>query len=118
MLTDEFRYRLLKLLEARPDLTQRGIADELGISLGRVNYGLRILIASGLVKADASGPKEAGRTCRYLITARGVNERSRVTMEFLMARLDQHERMKLEIHELRREVVEIERKARRGNASG
>ncbi|NIO41376.1 MAG: MarR family EPS-associated transcriptional regulator [Burkholderiales bacterium] len=118
MLTDEFSYRLLRLLEVRPDLTQRGIADDLGISLGRVNYCLRALIGNGLIQANAPVSDEAGRSRRYLITPRGMKEKSRVTTKFLRARLDEYEKIKLEIHQLRREVLEIERKTRRGNARG
>ena len=47
MLTDEYRYRILKLLEADPSASQRKLADQLGISLGRVNFCLQALIDKG-----------------------------------------------------------------------
>ena len=52
MLTDETRYRILKLLEAEPHASQRRIADELGLSLGRVNFCVQALVEKGLVKVN------------------------------------------------------------------
>ena len=55
MLSEEVRYRLLKLLEPNPRLSQREVARELGISLGKVNYCLRALVEKGWIKAAANG---------------------------------------------------------------
>ena len=52
MLSDEVRYKLMKLLEANPQLSQRDVARELGISFGKVNYCVRALMRKGWIKAS------------------------------------------------------------------
>lgn len=52
MLTDEYRYKVLKLLDANPNLSQRALAKELGVSLGRANYCLKALVERGMIKAS------------------------------------------------------------------
>lgn len=104
VLTDETRYRILKLLEADPHASQRRIADELGISLGRVNYCLQALIKKGLVKANNFRKSANKRAYLYLLTPRGVEERARVTARFLRVKLDEYEILKRELEELQREA--------------
>ena len=104
MLTDETRYRILKLLEADPHASQRRISDELGISLGRVNYCLNALIAKGLVKVNNFRNSENKRAYLYLLTPRGIEERARVTARFLRVKLSEYETLKQEVEELQREA--------------
>lgn len=109
MLTDEYRYRILKLLEADPRASQRRIADELGISLGRVNFCLQALIEKGLVKAENFRNSTNKRAYLYLLTRRGAEEKARTAIRFLKARLAEHEELTREIGELRREVAQLTR---------
>lgn len=104
MLTDEYRYRILKLLEADPHASQRRIADELGISLGRVNYCLQALIQKGLVKVNNFRKHANKPGYLYLLTPRGIEEKARVTARFLRRKLDEYETLKLELQELEREA--------------
>jgi len=105
MLNDETRYRILKVLEADPQASQRRIADELGISLGRVNYCLQALIKKGLVKANNFRNSANKRAYLYLLTPRGIEERARVTARFLRVKLDEYEILKRELEELEREAA-------------
>ena len=105
VLTDETRYRILKLLEADPHASQRRISDELGISLGRVNYCLNALIKKGLVKANNFRNSDNKRAYLYLLTPRGIEERTRVTARFLRVKLDEYEILKRELEELQREAA-------------
>ncbi len=105
MLTDEYRYRILKLLEADPHASQRKIADELGISLGRVNYCLQALIEKGLVKVNNFRSNANRRAYLYLLTPRGIEEKAVVTARFLKRKLDEYEALKREVEELQREAV-------------
>lgn len=105
MLTDETRYRILKLLEADPKASQRRIADELGISLGRVNFCLKALIDKGLVKVNNFRNNANKRAYLYLLTPRGIEEKARVTARFLRVKLDEYEILKHELEELRREAA-------------
>ena len=104
VLNDETRYRILKMLEADPQASQRRIADELGISLGRVNYCLQALIKRGLVKANNFRNSANKRAYLYLLTPRGMEEKARVTMRFLRVKLDEYEMLKRELEELQREA--------------
>lgn len=104
MLTDEYRYRILKLLEADPHASQRRIADELGISLGRVNYCLKALIDKGLVKVNNFRNNANKRTYLYLLTPKGIEEKAKVTVQFLQVKMAEYEAVKREIEELQREA--------------
>jgi EPS-associated MarR family transcriptional regulator len=105
LLTDEYRYRILKLLEADPQASQRKIADELGISLGRVNFCLQALIEKGLVKANNFRNSANKRAYLYLLTPKGIEERAIVTARFLKRKLDEYEILKRELEELQREAA-------------
>lgn len=105
VLTDEYRYRILKLLEADPHASQRRIADELGISLGRVNYCLQALIEKGLVKVNNFRSSANKRAYLYLLTPRGIEEKARVTARFLRVKLDEYETLKRELEELQGEAA-------------
>jgi len=107
VLTDETRYRLLKVLEADPQASQRRIADELGISLGRVNYCLQALIKKGLVKANNFRSSTNKHAYLYLLTPRGIEEKARVTARFLRVKLDEYEILKRELEELQREAATL-----------
>ena len=116
MLTDEYRYRILKLLEADPQASQRRIADELGISLGRVNYCLQALIEKGLIKVNNFRNSANKRAYLYLLTPRGIEEKATVTARFLRRKLDEYETLKRELEELQREASAVSQpdEARKG----
>jgi len=111
MLTDEYRYRILKMLEADPQASQRRIADELGISLGRVNYCLQKLIEKGLVKVNNFRNSDNKRAYLYLLTPKGMEERAKVTVRFLQVKLSEYEILKRELEELEREAAKAKRTA-------
>jgi len=104
MLNDETRYRILKMLESDPQASQRRIADELGISLGRVNYCLQALIRKGLVKVNNFRSSHRKRAYLYLLTPRGIEDKARVTARFLHVKLAEYEILKRELEELQREA--------------
>lgn len=108
MLDDETRYRILKILEADPQASQRRIADQLGISLGRVNYCLQALIKKGLVKANNFRNSTNKRAYLYLLTPRGIDEKARVTARFLRVKMDEYEILKRELEELQREAAALD----------
>ncbi len=107
MLSDEFRYKILKRLEADPDVSQRALAGELGISLGRANYCLQALAEKGLVKVNnfRTSRNKAGYV--YLLTPKGIEEKAKLTFEFLKIKLVEHEELKREIASLQQEARQI-----------
>lgn len=110
MLSEEVRYRLLKLLEPNPHLSQREVARELGISLGKVNYCLRALVDRGWIKATNFKNSKNKSAYMYLLTPRGLQEKTRVTARFLHAKVREYEALRDEIEQFR---AEAGRKTRR-----
>jgi EPS-associated MarR family transcriptional regulator len=101
---DELRLRVLRALEANPELSQRQLAAELGVSLGGVNYALKALIGRGFVKADnfrRSGSKVA---YLYVLTPKGIAEKSSLATAFLGRKLEEYEVLRQEIEALKGEV--------------
>ena len=101
---DELRLRVLRALEANPELSQRQLAAELGVSLGGVNYALKALIERGFVKADnfrRSGSKVA---YLYVLTPKGIAEKSSLATAFLGRKLEEYEVLRQEIEALKGEV--------------
>lgn len=108
-LSDEHRYKLLKLLADNPDLNQRQISSALGISLGKVNFCLQALIAKGLVKASNFGHNPDKRKYRYLLTLQGIEEKARVTLRFLDRKQREYQQLKAEIAQLQQEARALAR---------
>lgn len=104
MLTDEYRYKVLKLLDDNPELTQRQLAKSLGISLGKVNYCLKALIEKGMIKASNFRNSQNKHAYAYLLTRSGIEAKTRLTAEFLKIKIAEHQSLKKEIEELRRQV--------------
>ncbi|MES2499835.1 MAG: MarR family EPS-associated transcriptional regulator [Pseudomonadota bacterium] len=104
MLTDEYRYKILKILEANPEISQRDLARELDISLGRVNFCLKALIKIGLLKATNFRNNRNKLAYMYLLTPKGLEEKSMVTARFLKAKLQEHANLQAEIEELREDA--------------
>ena len=94
---EDARFRVLRLIEERPDLSQRQIADELGISLGSVNYCLKGLVEKGMVKIRNFRSSRNKMGYAYLLTPRGVAEKSALTSAFLARRMREYEALKAEI---------------------
>ena len=107
MPTDEYRYRIPKLRENNPTASQREIARELGVSLGRVNYCLQALVEKGLIKVNNFRRNESKRAYLYFLTPKGMKEKSRVTVRFLKLKLDEYESLKREVAELQREAGKL-----------
>jgi EPS-associated MarR family transcriptional regulator len=105
MLSDEYRYKILKRLESDPDVSQRTLAAELGISVGKVNYCLKALMHRGLVKANNFRNNENKRAYLYFLTPKGIEEKSKVTFRFLKYKIAEYEALKDEIEDLKREVT-------------
>ena len=100
----ETRLTILRTLESKPDLSQRGLARELGISLGKTNYCLRALIDRGWVKAGNFGKSRAKHRYLYQLTPAGIAAKARITQRFLKRKLQEHETLVKEIERLRQEL--------------
>ncbi len=97
-------YQILKLISERSEISQRNLAVELGLSLGKTNYCLKACIARGLVTADRFRRSDNKRAYAYLLTPFGVEEKARMTLAFLHYKMQAYERLHREIEELKVEV--------------
>lgn len=103
---EDTHLRLLRLLEARPDLSQRDLARELGTSLGKINYCLNALIDKGLVKVRNFRNSRNKLGYAYLLTPRGIDRKAKITVQFLNRKIAEYEALKIEIEQLQREIGE------------
>lgn len=103
------RFRMLRLLEQQPDITQREIAENLDISLGGVNYSLRALIDRGLVKIQNFQSSKNKLGYVYFLTPKGIKEKSILTAVFLKAKLREYENLEKEIALLKVEVLNTDK---------
>ena len=99
-LTDESRYRILRLIEQNPTINQREIARELGISLGKANFCVNALIEKGILKASSFLNSRNKRAYTYILTPQGIEEKARVTLRFLRRKIGEYEALQQEIAEL------------------
>ena len=101
---DELRLRVLRALEANPELSQRQLAAELGVSLGGVNYTLKALVERGFVKADNFRKLGSKTAYLYVLTPKGIAEKASLATAFLGRKLEEYEVLRQEIEALKGEV--------------
>lgn len=99
-LREDTHFRVLTLIEKNPELSQRELAKELGVSLGGVNYALRGLAEKGLVKAQNFSRSDKKLAYTYILTPKGLAEKSLLTARFLKRKMDEYEALKSEIEML------------------
>jgi EPS-associated MarR family transcriptional regulator len=99
------RYKLLKLIEGNPGMSQRRVARELGISLGKVNFCLNSLIQAGLIKVANFKNSHNKAGYMYLLTPRGIKEKARITARFLQWKIREYEALQVEIEQIRSDVL-------------
>lgn len=104
-LREDTRFRVLRLLQERPDLTQREMAQELGVALGSVNFVLNALIEKGLVKARNFRNARNKLRYAYVLTPKGASEKAALATAFLGRKLAEYEALKAEIAALEKEVA-------------
>ena len=101
VLTDPQRLELLKLLHAEPQMSQRDLAQAMGVSLGKANYCLKALMDKGLVKLGNFRRNPDKREYAYLLTPAGLEEKTRITLAFLRRKVAEYEALEKEIEQLR-----------------
>jgi len=105
---EETHFRIMRALEENPDLTQRELAEKLGISVGSLNYCLNALIDKGFVKVGNFQKSKNKFKYVYLLTSKGIAEKVSMTSRFLKRKMQEYEVLKVEIEALKVEVGEDE----------
>ncbi len=103
-LQEDTYFRVMRILEEKPDITQREIAQKLGISTSGLNYALNALIDKGWVKIHNFSESNNKLGYAYLLTPSGIAEKVSLTSRFLQRKTQEYEDMKAEIESLRSEL--------------
>ena len=100
----DVHFRALHLLEEEPELTQRELAEKLGISLGGANYCLKALIEIGHIKAGNFNKNPDKSVYLYLLTPQGIAEKAKLTAGFLKRKMAEYRALKKEIDAIHSKV--------------
>lgn len=101
---EDIRFRVMRLLQDNPDLSQRQLSRELGISLGAVNYCLRALVDKGEVKIRNFRAANNKMRYAYILTPRGLANKAEITRRFLARKMAEYEALKAEIEALEKDI--------------
>jgi len=101
---EDVHFRVLRLLQENPEMSQRDIAAAVGISVGGVHYCLNALIDKGLVKLGNFSAAPDKRRYAYILTPKGLSEKAALTSRFLKRKMEEYAALKAEIDALRDEI--------------
>ena len=107
LMAEERHLKALRLLEQNPEMTQRELADELGVSVGAANYCLKALVEKGWVKLENfnKNPNKLGYL--YLLTPAGLSAKAQLTTKFLRRKIIEYDALKREIQDLKLQVKDL-----------
>jgi EPS-associated MarR family transcriptional regulator len=103
-MTEDTHYRVFKILETNPRISQRELAGELGVSLGKANYCMRALIDKGLVTANNFKNSDNKRAYFYVLTPKGIEAKAKISVRFLARKMAEFETLRAEIEDLKAEL--------------
>lgn len=103
-LQEDTHFRVLRLLQDNPEISQRELAAAVGVSVGGMHYVMSALIEKGLVKLGNFTAAEDKRRYAYLLTPKGLAEKSVITRRFLARKIEEYEALKAEIEALTSEL--------------
>jgi len=99
----DISFRVMRLLQENPDITQREMAEKLGVSVGGLNYCLKALMEKGLVKMQNFSHSKNKFGYVYVLTPRGLSEKAKLTSSFLKRKMAEYELLKAEIEVLKQD---------------
>lgn len=105
-LQEDTHFRVLRLLQANPEMTQRELANAVGASAGGIHYVLSALIEKGLVKLGNFTAAEDKRRYAYVLTRQGLSEKAVMTRNFLTRKTAEYEALRAEIEALSAEIAD------------
>ena len=103
-LSEDLHFRVLRLLQEHPDLSQRELATKLGVSNGKLHYCMKALIDKGLVKLGNFANSKHHLGYAYLLTPKGIAQKARMTGNFLRRKMAEYESLQAEIAALQSEM--------------
>ena len=106
-MTEQRQLNALRLLEENPEMSQRELAEALGVSVGAANYCLKALVEKGWLKLEnfQKNPNKLGYL--YLLTPMGIAAKAQLTASFLRRKMAEYEALRAEIDQLQAELEQI-----------
>jgi EPS-associated MarR family transcriptional regulator len=101
---EDLHFRVLRLIEDQPHVSQRELAERLGVSNGKLHYCMRALIEKGLVKLGNFANSKHHLGYAYLLTPKGISQKASMTTRFLKRKVAEYEALQAEIAMLRTEA--------------
>jgi EPS-associated MarR family transcriptional regulator len=101
---EDARFRILRLLHDNPEMSQRELANAVGVSTGGIHYVLNALLDKGLIKLGNFTAAEDKRRYAYMLTRKGIAEKAALTRRFLARKMAEYEALRAEIEEVRAEI--------------
>ncbi|ABD68970.1 hypothetical protein Rfer_1236 [Rhodoferax ferrireducens T118] len=100
----EIHFKVMGLLQAKPDMSQRQMAKALGLSLGKTNFCVQALLAKGWLKLQNFSGNANKQAYAYLLTPEGIANKAQLTTRFLQRKQQEYVLLKAEIEALQREA--------------
>lgn len=105
-LQEDTHFRVLRLLQENPEMSQRELAEAVGVSVGGIHYVLRALIEKGHVKLSNFTAARDKRRYAYVLTPKGLARKAALTRAFLARKMEEYEALREEIENLSAELGE------------
>ncbi len=99
MQNDTDKFNVLRKVNSNPNISQRELAYQLNISLGKVNYCLKSLKTKGLVKIKNFKKSKNKFKYAYILTPKGISEKTKITISFMKKKMEEYDELKSEIEE-------------------
>ena len=97
MKDNQDHFEILRKIKTKPETTQRELADELGFSLGKLNYCLKALKAKGLIKINNFKKNPNKISYIYALTPKGISEKTKLTVNFMKKKMREYDELKKEL---------------------
>jgi len=94
---DQDHFNVLRKIQKNPKSTQRELAEELGFSLGKLNYCLKALKNKGLIKINNFKKNPNKLNYAYILTPKGISEKTKLTVNFMKRKMKEYDELKKEI---------------------
>jgi EPS-associated MarR family transcriptional regulator len=104
MLREDARFRVLRILQENPEISERELARAVGVSTGGIHYVLSAFLDKGLIKLGNFSKSEDKRRYAYVLTGTGMSEKARLTRVFLARKVEEYEAIRAEIEDVRQEI--------------
>ena len=97
MKDNQDHFELLRKIEKKPNSTQRELAEELGFSLGKLNFCLKALKRKGLIKINNFKKNPNKLNYLYVLTPKGIGEKTKLTINFMKRKMQEYDELKIEL---------------------